>query len=724
MSERYEFGDVLVDTIRGEVRVGGRTVALQPLPWRLLLLLVRHPGRLLTGAELLTQLWPETTVNDEALTQVASRLRRALDGRGLVTVPRRGYRLDAEVRRLVTPVHPPPDRFVGREALLAELDDRLERGQRAITLLGPAGVGKTRAVLEWAQSVANAVFCDLSMAHTGEDVLRRVAVTIEGAALGEPTVERVAEGLAEVGDRLLILDNVEQVVEPTARYLTRWLVHCPEVRFVATSRVVLGVPSERVVTLAPLAVDQARALLTDRADRHPDAPGLGGLLDALDGLPLAIELAASRLRVLDPAALAQTLHGSLAVLREVRPRADRPARHYSLQAALDSSWSRLADVERTALCRLVSWIRPLTVPDLEAMLADRALDIVQGLVDQSLLQGRGDGSFTMLPTLRSFVREVGDPEAIADGEVRHGRIVAERGSYRRVRDNLGHPSSLDAQAVAPWLDDAIVACERAVARGDGATAVGAIWLAQPLLGQGRRPARLLALVDAALPLVTGVPEARLHRMRGGLLSRMGRAHEAVEAMERSIEAANRAGDTLEVARGEVGWVAASSEIGRLDEIEVRLDSAMAVLKGVDPVAEHDGWHWRLHIARKQGVPFPEIAAHLSAARLASERAGRLRGVWRTALEETLIYDVYGRMRQCRASARRALRLAEELGDSRVVLLARYNLAGVAIRMGSATAAAVVQRGLDLADGTHAHLDAGLRARAAQIEPDTDRALAQ
>ncbi|MEO0601245.1 MAG: winged helix-turn-helix domain-containing protein, partial [Myxococcota bacterium] len=117
MATRWEFDDVVVDERRGGLEVAGTKVALPPQSWRLLLFLLRRPNEVHRREDLLETLWPDTFVGDEALTKLASRLRRALGGRGLVTVPRVGYRLDATVRHgSHRTLQPPPDRFVGRAA--------------------------------------------------------------------------------------------------------------------------------------------------------------------------------------------------------------------------------------------------------------------------------------------------------------------------------------------------------------------------------------------------------------------------------------------------------------------------------------------------------------------------------------------------------------------------------------------------------------------------------
>src|SRR5213593_1847983 len=211
-------------------------------------------------------------------------------------------------------------RFVGRETELAEAVTLLA-DTRLLTLTGPGGVGKTRLALRLASAVAEDFadgvwFVDLSPLGDGEFVWGKVAQSLEvsepgrGRALSEAVGRRLASKRA-----LLILDNCEQVVMSASDVAAALLGTAPELRIIATSREPLGVGGEVTWAVPPLVEADALALFVDRARqvwpqfrlRGSDSAAVRNICRRLDGLPLAIELAAARTRVLDPAQIASGL---------------------------------------------------------------------------------------------------------------------------------------------------------------------------------------------------------------------------------------------------------------------------------------------------------------------------------------------------------------------------------------------------------------------------------
>ncbi|MGW1866453.1 BTAD domain-containing putative transcriptional regulator [Streptomyces mauvecolor] len=299
--------------------------------------------------------------------------------------------------------------FVGRDSELAVLV-RLLGSSRLVTLIGTGGTGKTRLALEAAARLPGEVwFVDLSAAT-------RTALAVRGAlGLRDSGADDPEAALAEaLRDRaaLLILDNCEQIVEDAAALTHRLLSHCPGLRVLATSREALGITGESLRPVGPLDTDAAVRLFTDRAVAvRPDfelddsnSRTVQGICDSLDGLPLAVELAAARLRQLPLAEIADRLDDRFRLLS----RGDRtkPERHRTLRAVVEWSWSLLGDEEREFAARLTVFAGGATAeaagrvcgagPDAE--------DLLASLTDKSLVEA-GAGRYRMLETIRAYASE-------------------------------------------------------------------------------------------------------------------------------------------------------------------------------------------------------------------------------------------------------------------------------------------------------------------------------
>ncbi|MES9542295.1 BTAD domain-containing putative transcriptional regulator [Actinomadura sp. NPDC000600] len=320
--------------------------------------------------------------------------------------------------------------FIGREEELRRVGRMLADG-RLVTLLGPGGAGKTRLAIEAAGRYGGeACFADLAPVSGGE-VANAVLAALglrEGGMRPMPgeqppdAVERLVTALE--GRRvLLVLDNCEHVVAPVAELTHRLLSACPELRVLATSREALAITGEALRPLPPLEVPPADArpeelpgypavrLFLDRAEAvRPgfavDGGNAGAVLAicrALDGLPLAIELAAARLRSLPVAEVATRLDDRFRLLS--RGNRTAPPRHQTLRAVVEWSWDLLDEAEQTLARRLTVFAGAFT---LEAAMGvcglDDADDLLVELADKSLVQS--DGSrYRMLDTVRAFCAE-------------------------------------------------------------------------------------------------------------------------------------------------------------------------------------------------------------------------------------------------------------------------------------------------------------------------------
>jgi predicted ATPase len=326
--------------------------------------------------------------------------------------------------------------LVGRERAIGEVAGLLERpGVRLVTLTGPGGVGKTRLAVAVGERVggrfdAGTVFVPLAAVTRPELVVGGIAraVGADLAGAGAP-LEALVERLDD-GRWLLILDNLEQVID-AARDLEELLARCPGVAILATSRTVLGLRAEQEypVPALPLPADPTGvplqalerspsvALFVDRAGavRHDfaltegNAPAVVELCRRLEGLPLAIELAAARTRLLDPDALLQRLARSLDALGTGT--VDMPQRQHTLRATVDWSVGLLEEPERSLLETMAVFVDGWTIQaaaQVAGLDEDRALELSEALARHSLiyLDSTERGlRLRMLETIRAFVAE-------------------------------------------------------------------------------------------------------------------------------------------------------------------------------------------------------------------------------------------------------------------------------------------------------------------------------
>ncbi|HRI18244.1 MAG TPA: hypothetical protein PL196_06950, partial [Burkholderiaceae bacterium] len=308
------------------------------------------------------------------------------------------------------------DAFVGRAVAAHELVQLLDRGTRLISIVGLGGTGKTRLAVRFARSClgefpGGAWFCDISAARALDGLHVAVAQGL-GIQLGasDPT-SQIADSIAGRGACLVILDNFEQVAPLAQRTLGHWLDRAPEARIVVTTRIVLGLAGESVFDLPPLDDNEAVQLFVLRAraaqrafaSKAADHEAVAALARRLDGLPLAIELAAVRLRVMPPQQLLQRMGQRFQLLASLGGRPDRQA---TLRATLDWSWDLLDAAECAALAQLAVFEGSFSLAAVEAVVAvpsgRLALDLLASLVDKSLVRALDGYRFGLLETVRDY----------------------------------------------------------------------------------------------------------------------------------------------------------------------------------------------------------------------------------------------------------------------------------------------------------------------------------
>jgi predicted ATPase/DNA-binding SARP family transcriptional activator len=326
----------------------------------------------------------------------------------------------------------PADELIGRDEELAEIADVLARpGVRLLTLVGTGGVGKTRLALEVARRAAarykgGAVHVDLDGVEDASLLASEAA-----AALGvvAATADQLAERLDHGEPALLVLDGFERFLDDAGE-VTKLLTAVPSLTVLATSRAPLRLGGERTYSVQPLTPPDAAALFAARAgaartDWEHDGPVVDAICAQLDGLPLAIELAADRVRLLPPTALLTRLERRLDVLTESATA--RPARHRSLRATLEWSWEVLDEAEQRLLCALTVFEGGASLDAAAAVCDPHADRLVSSLLDKtSLLRIDGrheEPRLVMLDTVREFAAE--HAGAVAAAELAHAHYFVE-----------------------------------------------------------------------------------------------------------------------------------------------------------------------------------------------------------------------------------------------------------------------------------------------------------
>jgi predicted ATPase/class 3 adenylate cyclase/Tfp pilus assembly protein PilF len=444
--------------------------------------------------------------------------------------------------------------FVGRADVLRSLSAILQASPRLVTLTGIGGVGKTRLALQYARErlgdfPGGIYFCDLTTASTVDGIAHVLARALDVALAKKNVVDHLSLAVRGRGQCLLILDNFEQVTALSEQTVGAWLERAPEVKIIVTSRELLAIPGEQAFSVPPLADAEGSELFRSRArdavgSPLPDAneDDIKTLVQLLDGLPLAIELAAARARVMSPTALLRRMNERFALLAMPGPARTRRA---TLRATLDWSWDLLPDFERGALAQLTVFEGGFQLEAVEAVvdLSEFAgvvmpVDALQSLGDKSLVRRLEGNRFDLLVTVRSYVTErlerpnpgAGQRTSVGAATIRHERYYA---------------STTDDDVLSfavRELDNIVAACRHATERGATANAVRALEMAWHVL-KLRGPLSVAIALASAIGAKRNVLDddaGRTHRIQGGALYALGRANEARQNFERGLAFATRA----------------------------------------------------------------------------------------------------------------------------------------------------------------------------------------
>ena len=615
--------------------------------------------------------------------------------------------------------------FIGREDEVARIAKSLEQS-RLVTLVGPGGAGKTRLAAESAQTIVDRApdgiwLAELAGVTAGADVpqavlgsvgLREIHLMDRGTAISpRDALSRLREGLAE-RRAVLILDNCEHVIEASASLAEQLLGECPELRVLATSREPLGIFGETLLAVPPLgqpsptagaaeALDHpAVRLFTDRAaaarpDFVVDDDTVAAVIEIvrrLDGLPLAIELAAARLRTLPLEDIAHRLSDRFRLLtggsRTALPR------HRTLRAVVEWSWDLLTPPERRMTELLAVFPAGITTAAATAVRPDDVAaedvpDLVASLVDKSLLQPIGDGRrVRMLETIREYgierLAERGDLAAARSRHADHfAALLTEASPHLTAADQLPWFATLTAER------ENIVAamrlrCDQGDADGACLMVVQLSLFAMMLGDHGDVP----ALVEEALAVPGGTdPGIRLiaraslalnSAASGASTGADGRPMEdlariAVELDDVSIEVL----PAMAVFRPAVAYFA--------EDLERMARFADDALTGTDVWAQATTRMFLANMAENEGDIVAMREQTETSMRLFRELGERW-GLASTLRSLGSIYLLDGRLDDADDAYRESIRLTDELNSNDDKLFAYGRLADIALRRGDVPAA--------------------------------------
>ncbi len=488
--------------------------------------------------------------------------------------------------------------FVGRDETLAELRPLIE-AQPLVTLVGAGGAGKTRCAIQAAAEAINGFpdgvwLVELAPLSNASLVVGTIAFTLGVREIpNRPLLDTLADNLA-LRRLLLVLDNCEHVVAEARSVAAAIVRRCPTVRILATSREALGIGGERVVRISPLAADDAAALFADRARAANDRFTMNGENEALvaqivarlDGIPLAIELAAARINVLSPRQLTERLGERFRVLTG----GDRTAlpRQQTLRATIDWSFDLLEERERTLFAALSVFAGGWTLAAAakvcavdDAMDEWAVLDAIASLADKSLVVVDSTGAearYRMLASIRQYavdrLIESGKLDAVASIHARYfAEFVDELAPLVAALEDVEWSETLGRE-----LDNLRAAIEWTILHGHEPS-VGQLLLSKLEWPESiTTPHEALDWFETASRGAATDPLVHARILRHCVLLEwlVGRPlARREETALRALEAARASGDTDECARALANLGACYRSVGRFDEADHAFTQAYA-----------------------------------------------------------------------------------------------------------------------------------------------------
>jgi predicted ATPase/class 3 adenylate cyclase len=567
----------------------------------------------------------------------------------------------------------PATRFVGRERELYDaIAVWIDQAPRLLTVVGPGGTGKTRFALELArllagEAVGGTVFVPLAPLRDSALVLPTIAERL-GAAVATP------DGIAaRVGDRRthVLLDNLEQLLPDAARAIADVLAAAPAMRLIVTSRAPLRIQGEVELGLEPLDETDAVTLFLERARAvRPDVARTGAvdeLCARLDRLPLALELAAARTKLLDPEELVARIGGALDLLRGSR---DAEARHATLRATITWSHDLLDEEEQRAFAALSVFRSGWTLDGAEEV-CGVDLDTIASLLDKSLVRRRAETRgerLWMLGTIREFARERlvanrGLEESVRRKHAervleiaRQARLSAE--SQRRARADFAraHEELDEVRAAVDW---ALIA-DRVLA-ADIVTALEQLWVTSALAEGKQLAEALLAFADELPPLL----RARLLRLYGGVVILLGERLLGERSYQEAIDIFEQLGDVENVRALAARFAVHAAWEGDPEEARQTIANVRRLNEAEpSPMIEAQLLSAGADLAQREGDLQAALQLYRESARVSAACGFRLWELWAWSAVADVELQL-GMLEDAMTTTHRGLRLAAELRDERM-----------------------------------------------------------
>ncbi len=591
----------------------------------------------------------------------------------------------------------PATHFLGREQELLEAATLwLERDPRALTIVGPGGTGKTRFSIELARFLAEEADGGTVLVPLAPVRDPALVVALIAAHLGS-SGDTAAAIATRVGDKRthVVLDNLEQLLPDVARPLAELLAAAPALCLIATSREPLRIAGESEYDLAPMQERDAVSLFLERAQAIrsdvADSPAVHELIRRLDGLPLAIELAAARVKLLGPEQLLERIAQRLDLLKGGR---DTDERHATLRATIAWSYDLLTEEEQRLFAQLAVFRGGCTLDAAEAV-CEADLGTLASLLDKSLVRRRteADGTerFWMLETIREFatelLRSTGKEDTLRRAQADGLIALADRAGLLAVVDAPGEwnfdlltPEIDNVRAVLDW------SLEHDPVRGlHLATWLEAFWVVREPVEGASWLERLIAAAPDADPVLRG----RAWRALGGSLFMSGQHEREAKCYPTSLELFMAAGEDVEAMHMRFR-IASSMVIGG--------DAAAAwpLLEGVlresrmrgNRPGESQALAYLAERLERQGDHAGALEMTLESATIAREvgwtwfEAGQLRGAATLERER-------GNLDAAERYARRALELGLGLGDLQGIVFNAAQLAIIAAEQAEPTRAGLL-----------------------------------